>query len=59
MNCLKGKLNGGVELFYRKTTDMLNWFNVPLSLGYPGYYDNIGDMANKGCLKLETELYSC
>ena len=38
---LKGKLN-------RKTTDMLNWFNVPLSLGYPGYYDNIGDMANKG-----------
>ena len=29
---LKGKLNGGVELFYRKTTDMLNWFNVPLSL---------------------------
>ena len=42
---LKGKLNGGVELFYRKTTDMLN---VPLSLGYPGYYDNIGDMANKG-----------
>ena len=45
---LKGKLNGGVELFYRKTTDMLNWFNVPLSLGYPGYYDNIGDMANKG-----------
>lgn len=44
----KGKLNGGVELFYRKTTNMLNWFNVPLSLGYPGYYDNIGDMANKG-----------
>ena len=42
------ELNGGVELFYRKTTDMLNWFNVPLSLGYPGYYDNIGDMANKG-----------
>ena len=45
---LKGKLNGGVELFYRKTTDMLNWFTVPLSLGYAGYYDNVGDMANKG-----------
>lgn len=50
---LKGKLNGGIELFYRKTTDMLNWFNVPLSLGYAGYYDNIGDMANKG---IELEL---
>lgn len=49
----KGKLNGGVEIFYRKTTDMLNWFNVPLSLGYAGYYDNIGDMANKG---IELEL---
>lgn len=49
----KGKLNGGIEIFYRKTTDMLNWFNVPLSLGYAGYYDNIGDMANKG---LELEL---
>lgn len=44
----KGKLSGGIEFFYRKTTDMLNWFNVPLSLGYAGYYDNIGDMANKG-----------
>lgn len=50
---LKGKLNGGIEIFYRKTTDMLNWFNVPLSLGYAGYYDNIGDMANKG---IELEL---
>lgn len=45
---LKGKINGGAEIFYRKTTDMLNWFTVPLSLGYAGYYDNIGDMTNKG-----------
>ena len=27
---------------------MLNRFSVPLSLGYSGYYDNIGDMNNKG-----------
>ena len=44
----KGKLTGGAEWFYRKTTDMLNWFTVPLSLGYAGYYDNVGDMVNKG-----------
>ncbi|EJW99368.1 TonB-dependent receptor plug domain protein [gut metagenome] len=44
----KGKLNGGLEVFYRKTSDMLNWFTVPLSLGYAGYYDNVGDMENKG-----------
>ena len=43
-----GRLGGSVEYFYRKTTDMLFFFNVPLSLGYSGYYDNIGDMRNSG-----------
>lgn len=44
----KGKLSGSIEYFNRRTTDMLNQFSVPLSLGYSGYYDNIGDMDNKG-----------
>ena len=43
-----GCLAGSVEYFYRKTSDMLFFFNVPLSLGYSGYYDNIGDMRNSG-----------
>lgn len=43
-----GRLAGSVEYFYRKTSDMLFFFNVPLSLGYSGYYDNIGDMRNSG-----------
>lgn len=43
-----GCLGGSVEYFYRKTADMLFFFNVPLSLGYSGYYDNIGDMRNSG-----------
>ena len=43
-----GRLTGTVEYFYRKTSDMLFFFNVPLSLGYSGYYDNIGDMRNSG-----------
>lgn len=43
-----GRLTGSVEYFYRKTSDMLFFFNVPLSLGYSGYYDNIGDMRNSG-----------
>ena len=45
---LRGTLSGSVEYFYRKTSDMLFFFNVPLSLGYSGYYDNIGDMRNSG-----------
>ena len=43
-----GRLAGSAEYFYRKTSDMLFFFNVPLSLGYSGYYDNIGDMRNSG-----------
>jgi len=45
---LRGRISGTVEYFYRKTSDMLFWFSTPLSLGYSGYYDNIGDMRNSG-----------
>lgn len=42
------RLRGSVEYYNRKTTDMLMWFTVPTSMGYSGYYDNIGDMSNRG-----------
>ena len=45
---LRGRITGGLEYFYRNTSDMLFWFTVPASLGYGGYYDNIGDMRNHG-----------
>lgn len=44
----KSRLSGSVEYFYRKTSDMLNWFTVAPSNGYTGYWDNIGDMRNQG-----------
>ena len=43
-----GRLSGSVEGFYRKTSDMLSWFPLPPSFGWTGYWDNIGDMTNKG-----------
>lgn len=43
-----GRLSGTAEYFYRKTTDMLYFFTLPSSIGYGGYYDNIGDMRNSG-----------
>ncbi|MCQ2185257.1 MAG: SusC/RagA family TonB-linked outer membrane protein [Bacteroidales bacterium] len=43
-----GRLSGSIEYFYRKTSDMLFWFTVPPSLGYSGFYDNVGDMRNSG-----------
>lgn len=44
----KGRLSGTVEYFYRLTSDMLFFFATPISIGYSGYYDNIGDMRNSG-----------
>ena len=44
----KGRFNGTVEYFYRKTTDMLFSFPLPPSYGYTSYYANVGDMANNG-----------
>ena len=47
------RLSGSIDFFNRKTTDML--FSVPVapSMGYSSYYDNIGDMVNRG---IEIEL---
>lgn len=42
------RLLGSVEYFHRKTSDMLSWFSVPSSMGYSGYYKNVGDMVNQG-----------
>ena len=44
----RGRLSGTVDYFYRKTSDQLFFFPVSPSLGYTGYYANIGDMANNG-----------
>ena len=51
---LKSRLRGGLDYFYRKTTDMLCTIRVPLSQGYAGYSSNIGDMVNKG-VEIELE----
>lgn len=48
------RLRGGLDYFYRKTTDMLCTVRVPLSQGYAGFSSNIGDMRNSG-LELELE----
>ena len=42
------RISGSIEYFYRKTTDMLFSFSVAPSFGYSSYYDNVGDLYNKG-----------
>lgn len=44
----KSRISGSVEYFRRKTTDMLCFVYVPMSGGYGGSYDNVGDMMNRG-----------
>lgn len=50
----RGRLGGAVELFSRKTRDMLFSFPTAPSIGYTSYYANVGDMVNRG---IEFELY--
>lgn len=42
------RLNGTVEAFYRKTSDMLFSFPLAPSFGFSSYYANVGDMRNVG-----------
>lgn len=51
---LKNRLNGTVEFFNRKTSDMLFSFPLPPTMGFTSYYSNVGDMRNTG-LELELE----
>ena len=45
---LFNRITGSLEYFDRKTTDMLFSFSVAPSFGYSSYYDNVGDLYNKG-----------
>lgn len=53
------RLSGGLEFYNRSTRDMLMWFSTPVSIGYSGYYDNIGDMRNTGLeLELNADIFT-
>lgn len=42
------RLSGSIDFYNKKTTDLLFWLNIPESAGTRGYYDNIGDIRNRG-----------
>ena len=43
-----GRLSGTFEWYRRTTTDMLLEYPIAISLGFPGYYANVGKMYNTG-----------
>lgn len=42
------RLSGTLEWYRRTTTDMLLEYPIAISLGFPGYYANVGKMFNTG-----------
>ena len=47
-NLFKSRLNGSIDFYSKKTTDLLFWLSVPESAGSRGYYGNVGDIRNSG-----------
>ena len=45
---LGNRLQGSIDLYNKKTTDLLFWLSLPESVGSRGYYGNIGDIRNSG-----------
>jgi len=45
---MMGRLSGTVEWYHRTTSDMLLEYPIAISLGFPGYYANVGKMYNTG-----------
>lgn len=44
----KGRLNGVLDLYYNKTTDLIVNRSLPTITGYSSIIDNLGQVDNKG-----------
>ncbi|HEY9550965.1 MAG TPA: SusC/RagA family TonB-linked outer membrane protein [Prevotella sp.] len=45
---LKNRISGQVDLYTKKTSNLLSEMNLPLSMGFPSYIANIGELKNFG-----------
>ncbi|MDE7155139.1 MAG: SusC/RagA family TonB-linked outer membrane protein [Muribaculaceae bacterium] len=45
---LNNRLTGNIDVYYKKTSDLLFWLSIPETLGSRGYYGNLGDISNTG-----------
>jgi TonB-dependent starch-binding outer membrane protein SusC len=45
---LDGRISGGFDYYYKRTTDMLMDVNIPQTSGSSNIVDNVGEMENKG-----------
>lgn len=47
-NLFNSRLNGEINGYYRRTSDMLMYYSLPASSGFMGYYANVGNVMNAG-----------
>lgn len=52
---LGGRLGGGIDIYHKSTTDLLNDRQLPTIIGYPSVKSNIGEVWNRG---VELSLHS-
>ncbi len=45
---LRGRINGAIDLYQSRTTDLLMEMSIPSLTGYPSMWGNIGETKNKG-----------
>ena len=45
---LKHRINGSIDFYSNKITDLLFWLSIPESNGVRGYWGNLGDIRNTG-----------
>ena len=48
ISILKNRVNFVVDLYYKKTTDLLQYMFIPMSTGFSSMATNYGDVTNKG-----------
>jgi TonB-linked SusC/RagA family outer membrane protein len=45
---LRNRINGEIDYYYKKTTDLLLAKTLPTTSGFPGVIENVGSLENKG-----------
>jgi TonB-linked SusC/RagA family outer membrane protein len=45
---LRNRLTGEIDLYYKKTTDLLLYRTLPSTSGFTGVWSNVGELENKG-----------
>jgi hypothetical protein len=46
--CFKGRIRGTFDWYKKRTSNLLSYMDLPLSMGFSSYLANVGEVENKG-----------